>query len=414
MTLEQITELRLYHDYLREMNQINMDDLRYYTNREQYYLNHRPINEAIFKTKNKMKTISDMTIEEILKHPEFKFLSTSFDPKYWEITFESAKRSGKMDRWLTFDNKEILTKTYKFFKMKTITIDGTDYELHAIPKKQVILITTDGHDIYRGGTYWAIEKGTWKIFRITDGYNWQNTPVEEAYTFASGQAADRFVEKNKPKPKEWEILRFKGILPYNSGLFSLKSDKKYYWPSWALTDNNAVTLAEGLKAVEKGSWRIEQVKSLSDGVIFTVGDNVHCKFFGTSNNILGFEIVESTMYAKHINGRSAICTLTPKKQPVLTTSDGKEIYEGDEFWRVFNDFSYGKYKGGDTMAVSHPSTYFSSEQAAKDYIVENKPGTLSLQDVIYELKNDFIPIPWPANTGVVRNLRKKIREKLRF
>ena len=53
MTLEQITELRLYHDYLREMNQINMDDLRYYNNREQYYLNQRSIKEAIFKTKNK-------------------------------------------------------------------------------------------------------------------------------------------------------------------------------------------------------------------------------------------------------------------------------------------------------------------------------------------------------------------------
>src|ERR1019366_4265265 len=86
-----------------------------------------------------------------------------------------------------------------------------DYELHAIPKKQVILTTTDGHDIYRGGTYWAIEKGTWKIFRITDGLPFsQPRPTEEAYTFASGQAAEAFVENHKPTRNEPLAATFYG------------------------------------------------------------------------------------------------------------------------------------------------------------------------------------------------------------
>ena len=74
------------------------------------------------KTNGEM--MDGMTIDEIINHPEFYTLAVckgfpeKGQPDYWEITFESTRQNKPKITWLTFNNKEVHSKFYRYYKLK--------------------------------------------------------------------------------------------------------------------------------------------------------------------------------------------------------------------------------------------------------------------------------------------------------
>lgn len=66
--------------------------------------------------------IDNMTMDEILNHPEFYrlevFKGIGGTPDYWQITFESQTQNHPNPTWLTFTNREVITKYYTYYKLK--------------------------------------------------------------------------------------------------------------------------------------------------------------------------------------------------------------------------------------------------------------------------------------------------------
>lgn len=74
------------------------------------------------------------------------------------------------------------------------------------------------------------------------------------------------------------------------------------------------------------------------------------------------------------------------RRPLFTTEDGVEVFEDDEYYEVLPDFNMFNDKARNAA----PSGYlkFSTQQAAENYIVENKPG-INLKEV-KELHNELM------------------------
>lgn len=155
------------------------------------------------------------------------------------------------------------------------------------------------------------------------------------------------------------------------------------------------------KASEKG-YKIHSVKRLLDGKIFTIGDKVtslsekgkieEFRIFG--NNEIGYflEIVfEYKLYYKCV---TTINQIQHVKQPLFTTEDGVDVFEGDEYYftnivkfnldEPYSNILNKKANTGDVEAEkNYPNTWknFSTKQAAEEWIIMNKP-CLSYNDII--------------------------------
>jgi hypothetical protein len=131
-------------------------------------------------------------------------------------------------------------------------------------------------------------------------------------------------------------------------------------------------------------YKISSVRRLSDGEVFSVGDKVSygkpctiIRFFITSNNLMWCDLeYENGNEYHNVN----ICALDKAKQPLFTTEDGKEIFEGDEYWFTHDDYRVSATKAGSEVRKNAIQKTFSTEEAAKEYVVMNKP-CLSVDDV---------------------------------
>lgn len=175
----------------------------------------------------------------------------------------------------------------------------------------------------------------------------------------------------KPKPvKEWEIVAL---------------DESFH-----LNDTNTPDLYFKA-AVERGAI-IKSVRRVSDGKVFTVGDEVTVSFDsgkGFKNTIhhftytSGVDIIDVYFTQQTAAYNIAKLNIEKAKQHLFTTFDNKPIYEGDEYWIVFPDFTFDKwdaFKNGNAVFDKDEKT-FSTEQAAKEYILMNKP-CLSVSQVL--------------------------------
>jgi len=142
--------------------------------------------------------------------------------------------------------------------------------------------------------------------------------------------------------------------------------------------------------IKNGSWDIHSIKRLSDGEIFTIGDKItdednsiiHITKFDIHNNELQVE----GDYFKHIhNGTDCIQRLKDiikYKQPLFTTEDGVDIFEGDFAYECARNNSFYKNVNKFTPLEECRHTYktigvdwivFSTKEAAEEYILMNKP-----------------------------------------
>jgi hypothetical protein len=124
-------------------------------------------------------------------------------------------------------------------------------------------------------------------------------------------------------------------------------------------------------------YKIHSVKRLSDGEIFTVGDNTTTgiiKEFIFRDDCIGMVTCEHTSWV-------GIKVWRKVKQPLFTTEDGVDIYEGDIFYIAY------EHKGLDARPCKANKHYgkllcktFSTYEKAEEYKLLNTP-CLSINDL---------------------------------
>lgn len=187
--------------------------------------------------------------------------------------------------------------------------------------------------------------------------------------------SEEVVEKN------YEILSFKGVL---TGMIYHLTDNKLYKPH----SGAGCSLKEAL--VSDSDLNIYSVKRLSDGEIFTIGDNIKHK-----NNvtypvgiITCLHIVSSVIFVTindRIKGFDTNISLVEqyKQQPLFTTEDDVDIYNLNRVWYlrqnnlIINEI-YDVLATNKSKDTNH--LYFSTKEAAEEYILMNKP-CLSIKEI---------------------------------
>jgi hypothetical protein len=131
-----------------------------------------------------------------------------------------------------------------------------------------------------------------------------------------------------------------------------------------------------------GGPSIFSVKRLSDGEIFTVGDEIsNSKYPRFKGKIEKFKRGDSTLQV-YYDGFDSLKDIQKVKPVLFTTHDGADVREGDRVWY----FNQG-YKLWDSKADpkfhndEQRFHYFSTKEAAEEYILMNKPLNLSIREI---------------------------------
>jgi len=161
---------------------------------------------------------------------------------------------------------------------------------------------------------------------------------------------------------------------------------------------------------------IFKIKRLSDGEIFTIGDNVDGLGIHDKNlKLMYMKIKEDNSDIMFFNNGVYFQNLSKaekSKQPLFTTEDGVDIFEGDEVtWLSTDCLSIaGTRKADKNMYITFK--YFSTKEKAEEYILMNKP-CLSLNDVLsITNKTSFVPEDFSKNL-IKKELTKIVKQKLK-
>lgn len=206
--------------------------------------------------------------------------------------------------------------------------------------------------------------------------------------------------------KDYEILSFKDL--HSSRILTLNLNKQYY------QDGNMYLPIKNLLPNIK-NWQIHSIKRNSDGEIFTIGDTVIFKYnkglcldvpnyaqapcaISGKKIIEGFSIINNQLGIKTTYNRFYYSIDCPEiiKQPLFTTEDGVDIFEGDNLYSIDNMLNIRKHllfnaRYDDNTLLNNriffnsDYKHFSTLEKAEEYILINKP-LLSLSDVWDNLK----------------------------
>lgn len=194
--------------------------------------------------------------------------------------------------------------------------------------------------------------------------------------------------------KDYEILNF--INPNSKEIFYKVIDCLEHHEYYS-TDKKSNCYGLGDRKVEyvEKYYNIHSVKRLSDGEIFSIGDK-----FKTSH--LESNILEKIyLYNDKIYFNDSVTKMENKfrcqlkhaiklKQPLFITEDGVEIFNDNTLVYTVspNNFRLGKwyvFMGRPYIKNNHK--LFSTKEAAKQYVIENKP-CLSYNDIKKAISND--------------------------
>lgn len=123
-------------------------------------------------------------------------------------------------------------------------------------------------------------------------------------------------------------------------------------------------------------FKIQSVKRLSDGEIFTVGDSVeyedekyHIGEIKIDNNKIKIKFATGFYVWLEMNDGN-LYQLKKCKKPLFTTEDGVEIFEGDKCWFIDDNFTIANFNYGCWIGGGR-GKYFYSKAVAKEYITES-------------------------------------------
>jgi hypothetical protein len=199
-------------------------------------------------------------------------------------------------------------------------------------------------------------------------------------------------------PEYWELVVEKDyeILSYYAKNISGKGDDyidpTYIWKQktngkWARFYNEEfhTTPYTTDQINNHNGYCIHSVKRLSDSEIFTVGDKVNSRSF-ENQTIISFMMFQDGFSIELSDVECDLDCLKKLKQPLFTTEDGVDIFEGDKFYCVSTPYKWEIIKriGGDGLAIKEEwirKRCFLSKEKAEEYILMNKP-CLSINDVL--------------------------------
>ena len=209
------------------------------------------------------------------------------------------------------------------------------------------------------------------------GYNYINHPGNcKLFTNEEIENYPEFWEE--VVGKEYEILSFSNEkVVHKYPLYILKEDGFYHFKDHSFGYPPSRSTKE--KLLSLNGVKIHSVKRLSDGKVFTVGDNVlYGDYVNSSWKIKQFQIVDNTVRAFGVND---YCNITYErfrhaKVPVFVTEDGVRIYEGDKYWWV-RKISYNQapeYNIASKRSYDKSTyVYFSTKEKAQEWVNKNKP-----------------------------------------
>lgn len=204
--------------------------------------------------------------------------------------------------------------------------------------------------------------------------------------------------------KDYEILSFKSdnglITKWPNGLYGIYSGK--------------FTLENQISKLNQAAWynkRIHSIKRLSDGEIFTVGDKIENSNY--PDNFRGiieeFRLKDGEVMVYYLGNDWLKHIQKVKKQPLFTTEDGVDIFEGDICYYVRPEMKYVEKIGVPFVSVDEfrkGYKYFSTKEAAEEHVLLNKP-CLSINDVMSVSYN-----PVETRTSSSRKLKELVKSKL--
>jgi len=192
----------------------------------------------------------------------------------------------------------------------------------------------------------------------------------------------------KVEELDYEILSFKNI---NSGsLVDLHSNNLYCCKESDTYKGIGVETKED--CMSKESLCIHSVRRLSDGEVFTIGDSIDFEDFGNKGNqpiekieIDYFDNTRITAWDGPYGIGISKWKNQSIKNPLFTTEDGVDIFEGDDFFFPNTHVWVISKTKADTKMIHHVievNKYktFSNKEKAEEYLLLNKP-CLSIQEV---------------------------------
>jgi hypothetical protein len=173
-----------------------------------------------------------------------------------------------------------------------------------------------------------------------------------------------------------------------------------------IDNNNIFTVEDNSEILERLNLKIYSIKRLSDNEIFTIGDKITSSLFSklTDIDIIKHFYIPDENFCKiwtnifNINDiifgtnkfwQSNLHHTIKVKQPLFTTEDGVDIFEGDEFYFLQKDWlkylnNYGKLIASKGTIAELAYKRFSTKEKAEEYILLNKP-CLSLKDIEFAI-----------------------------
>lgn len=198
----------------------------------------------------------------------------------------------------------------------------------------------------------------------------------------------------------------------NSGIQYLSIIKNYpeYWEKVAEKDYEILCYSRAFNRYSHSltkrdeSWDIHMIKRLSDGVIFSIGDKIDGYSY-TNRVILNIELANKKLLFRQCLGYSMLEDIKHSKQPLFTTEDGVDIYEGDKIWFVDIDYWIPEERISKKRDIykNRGLFPFSTKEKAEEYIIMNKP-CLSIED--------FKKIFTNARTSIIEPLKELVKSKL--
>lgn len=171
--------------------------------------------------------------------------------------------------------------------------------------------------------------------------------------------------------------------PTDQCLDMFKKSKQQKQKDWEIVKQDYIT--------EGSEKQIISVKRLSDNEVFSVGDKI---VYG-NDTISSFKIIDDAIIAYTSQSPNdyycKLSELKKAKQSLFKTEDGKDVYEGDTVYiAMVADGSVSNFRMKESdRGFWEDAKMFSTEEAAKEYIVMNKPR-LSLSDIRAVFGNDLV------------------------
>jgi hypothetical protein len=220
-------------------------------------------------------------------------------------------------------------------------------------------------------------------------FQWTDELVSEACLYAGFAINTRTLKEDVAKQVPPLIQKFK----------EEHTKPKVEWEIVKMINNDGWVHDSGAYGFpcKEENCKIHSVRRLSDGEVFSLGDDVECMGrvgkiikLDTSRQNDGFyvDVQYDKISSYHNKELSGIKKVTKLPIPLFKTEDGVEVFENDRAWWVdkyfstdFYDFTVSSDRQNDLKHYPKDYKYFSKKEAAEEYILLHKP-LLSVNDVM--------------------------------